>query len=386
MRLAERMDRIPPSGTIRMAELARKMEREGKKVLHLEVGEPDFDTPEHIKEAAYEAIRSGFTHYTSSRGILELREAVSEYMKTKGVDVDPEREILITPGTKHAIYCGCLAAINPGDEVLIMSPIWTTFYVCVRAAGGRPIEVKYGEGFTLEEETVKDLITGNTRMVILNSPNNPTGQVAKREALKLIADLAIDNDLLVLSDEIYDRFVYDGEKASSIASFDGMKERTLTVNGLSKTYAMTGWRLGYAVANEEWIEAMMRIQQNTTTCPPSFVQKAGVVALRGPQDCVDEMLRAYEKRRKLIFERLNRISGVKCQRPMGAFYVFPDFSSFGRDSSELVFGMLDSEGICATPGTAFGDCGKGHIRFSYATSLDVIEEAMNRLEEYVAEL
>ncbi|RLI21557.1 pyridoxal phosphate-dependent aminotransferase [Candidatus Bathyarchaeota archaeon] len=385
-KLADRMVRIPPSGTIMMAEIARKMEREGRKVYHLEVGEPDFDTPEHIKQAAYKAIKEGFTHYTSSRGIPELREAVAEYLKNRrNIDADPEKEILITPGTKHAIYCCCQATIDEGDEVLMLSPIWTTFFAAVKAAGGKPIEVPTDENYDVDEENLKGLISEKTKMIVINSPNNPTGGVAGEDTLKLLRDLAVERDLLVLSDEIYERFLYDGVESPSIASFDGMKERTIVVNGWSKAYAMTGWRLGYAVAEKSIIDAMLKIQQMTTTCPSSFVQKAGLEAYRGPQECVEEMVKEYDKRRKAIVDRLNSINGVKCPTPKGAFYVFPDFTSFKAPSSKIVEKLLVSKGVCATPGTAFGEKGEGHIRFSYATSLNVINEAMGLLAEFVEE-
>jgi len=383
-KIADRMSRIPPSGTIMMAEIARKMEREGKKIYHMEVGEPDFDTPQHIKNAAYKAIREGFTHYTSSKGIPELREAVSEYLKgERGIDADPEKEILITPGTKHAIYCCCQATIDEGDEVLLLSPIWTTFFAAVKAVGGKPIEVPTDENYDVDEEEFKSLLSERTKMIVINSPNNPTGGVAGERTLKLLADTAVERDLLVLSDEIYERFLYDGVKSPSIASFGGMKERTIVVNGWSKAYAMTGWRLGYAVAEKSIIEAMMKIQQMTTTCPPSFVQKAGVEALKGPQECVRDMIRKYDERRRVVVERLNRIDGVNCPRPKGAFYVFPSFKSFGMPSKEIVETLLIRKGVCATPGTAFGETGEGHIRFSYATSLDVINKAMDLLAEFV---
>lgn len=385
--LSSRMNRIPPSGTMMMAELARKMEREGREVLHLEVGEPDFDTPEHIKEAAYKALQEGFTHYTSSRGILELREAISDYVsERRGIDVNPEKEVLVTPGCKHAIYSCCQVTIDEGDEVLLVAPIWTTFFAAVKAAGGKPIEIPVVGDYEIDEEMIKSKITEKTRMIIVNTPNNPTGGVLEKNSLKTIAEIAREHDLLVLSDEIYERFTYEGREAWSVASFEEMKERTIMVNGFSKTYAMTGWRLGYAVANEEIIEAMTRIQQATTSCPSSFVQKAGVAALRGPQECVDEMLKEYDRRRKIIIRRLNDLGGVKCPVAKGAFYVFPSFTSFELSSSQLVEELLKKKGVCATPGTAFGETGEGHIRFSYATSVEIIERAMDLLAEFIEEM
>jgi len=386
MRLAERMRLIPPSGTIGMYEKAREMAEKGTRILHLEAGEPDFDTPEHIKEAAYQAMKNGFTHYTSSRGILELREAISEDLRKRGVEADPNKEILVTPGTKHALYCACLATLNPRDEVLVLSPSWPTFYVCVQAAEAKPIEVPTEEGYGLDEETLKERITKRAKMILINSPNNPTGGVLTKEEIRAVADLARDHNLLVLSDEIYDRIVYDGFKPASAASFNGMKDRTIILNGFSKAYAMTGWRLGYVAAEKEIVEAMQRIQQATTTCPASFIQWAGVEALRGPQDCVEKMVKEYDERRKTIVRKLNEIPEVKCTMPKGAFYVFPDFSVFNKTSKEIVEELLEKEGVCATPGSAFGTFGEGHIRFSYATSLTTILEAMNKVRNFANQL
>ncbi|MDW8048853.1 MAG: pyridoxal phosphate-dependent aminotransferase [Nitrososphaerota archaeon] len=380
---SKRMERIKPSGTIAMAEKSRQMERSGVKVYHLDVGEPDFDTPEHIKEAAVEALRNGFTHYTSSRGILELREAISEDLKARGLEADPAKEIIVTPGGKHAIYCACLATLNPNEEVLVLAPTWPTHFQCVEMAEARPIEVPCGQDYRLDEEILKSCITKKTRMILISSPNNPTGGLLEIGDLKVIADLSIDYDLLVLSDEIYDRIVYDDLKIRSIASFDGMKDRTIVINGFSKTYAMTGWRLGYACAHRDIIEAMDRIQQSTTTCPASFVQKAGVAALKGPQDSVTRMIREYDYRRRFIVDVLNSIPGVHCVMPRGAFYVFPDFSRLRIPSYELSNRLLLEEKVSTTPGIEFGKCGEGHIRLSYAVGLDVIGEALKRIKEFV---
>lgn len=383
MWIAERMKRIKPSGTMSMAEKARRMEKGGRKIYHLDIGEPDFDTPEHIKEAAFEAMRRGFTHYTSSRGIMELREAISDDLKRRGVEADPEKEIIVTPGAKHAIYCACLATLNPGDEVLVLAPTWPTHFQCVEIAEARPIEVPCGETYSLDEEALKERLTPNSRMILVCSPNNPTGGVLTIEEIRVIADLARDHDLLVLSDEIYDRIVYDSLEIRSIASLEGMKERTIVINGFSKTYAMTGWRLGYAYANKDIIEAMDRIQQSTTTCPASFVQKAGVAALKGPQDFVEEMIKEYDRRRRFIVDELNKIPGVSCVMPKGAFYVFPDFSSLKVPSFELSERLLVEKGISTTPGSEFGASGEGHLRLSYATSIETIGEAFKKVYEFV---
>ncbi len=383
MKIAKRMKIIKPSGTISMAEKAREMERSGRKVYHLEIGEPDFDTPAHIKEAALEAIRGGFTHYTSSRGIIELREAIAQDLESRGFGADPRKEIIVTPGAKHALYCACLATLDPGDVVLVLGPTWPTHFQCVEIAEARAVEVPCGDTYVLDEEALKERITDKSRMILVSSPNNPTGGVIGEEQLKAIADFAMDHNLLVLSDEIYDRIVYDGLRLKSMASLSEMRERTIVINGFSKTYAMTGWRLGYAFASKEIIEAMDRIQQSTTTCPASFIQKAGVAALRGPQDPVQKMVEEYDRRRHFLVEHLNKISGVRCVMPKGAFYVFPDFSSLQMPSFEVCERLLEEEGVSSTPGSEFGESGEGHIRLSYATNLETIMEALRKIKEFV---
>jgi len=383
LRLAKRMGLIKPSGTIAMAEKAREMERGGRRVYHLDMGEPDFDTPAHIKEAAIRAIEEGFTHYTSSRGILELREAIAEDLKKRGIDADPNNEILVTPGAKHAIYCACLSTLDPTDEVLVLSPTWPTHFQCVEIAEARAVEVPCGEDYSLNEEELKARVTGKTRMILIGSPNNPTGGVLSEEAVKAIVDIAEDNDLLILSDEVYDRLVYEGFKPLSPASLENGRDRTIVINGFSKAYAMTGWRLGYACTSKEIIESMTRIQQSTTTCPVSFVQKAGIAALKGPQDQVGKMVEEYDKRRRFIVERLNEIQGVRCVVPKGAFYVFPDISSLKMPSSEFCLRLLEETGVSTTPGSVFGEYGEGHIRVSYASDIQIISEGIKRMEEFV---
>ena len=374
---------IKPSGTMVMAEKAREMELKGRKVYRLDIGEPNFDTPTHIKEAAVKAIREGFTHYTSSRGILELREAISEDLETRGIDADPKDEILVTPGAKHAIYCACLSTLDPGDEVLVLSPTWPTHFQCIEIAEARAIEVPCGEDYSLNEEELKARITGKTRMILMGSPNNPTGGVLNEEEVKAIVDIADDHDLLILSDEIYDRLVYGDFKPLSPASLEDGRDRTIVVNGFSKTYAMTGWRLGYAYANGEIIEAMARIQQSTTTCPVSFVQKAGVAALRGPQDQVEKMVEEYDRRRRFIFEKLSEIEEIRCVMPQGAFYIFPDISSLNMSSSEFCLRLLEEAGVSTTPGSIFGECGEGYVRVSYASDIQIISEGIKRIKEFI---
>ena len=384
MRLANIMNVFKPSGTIAMAEKARELAKSGRKIYNLDVGEPDFDTPEHIKRAAIEALMEGFTHYTSSLGIIDLRRAIAEHLRNrKGLDVNPEKEIIVTPGAKHAIYCACLATLNPGDEVLVLTPTWPTHFTCVEVTGAIVVEVSCGETYSLDEEALKERITPRTRMIIVNSPNNPTGGVLSVSELKVIADLADDHDLLILSDEIYDEIIYDEFETKSMASFSNIKDNVILINGFSKAYAMTGWRLGYAVANETIIDAMNRIQQSTTTCPASFIQKAGIAALKGPQDSVRKMIEEFDRRRKYVVKALNEFPGVKCVMPKGAFYVFPRISKLGMSSFEVSMKLLEEEGVSTTPGSVFGKCGEGHIRLSYATSLEVIAEALEKIKSFV---
>lgn len=384
MKLSKRMNVIKPSGTIAMAEKAREIARAGRRILNLDVGEPDFDTPEHIKRAAIEALMKGFTHYTSSLGIIELRAAIAEYWKRrKNLDIDPEKEIIVTPGAKHAIYCACMATLDPGDEVLVLAPTWPTHFTCIEAAGAIPIEIPCGETYSVDEELLKSKITEKTKMILINSPNNPTGGVLSTGDLNVIADLAEDHDLIVLSDEIYDEIVYDGVEARSMLSYSNIRENVIVINGFSKTFAMTGWRLGYAIANRDVIEAMNRLQQATTTCPTSFAQVAAIAALRGPIDCVEKMVKEFDNRRRYIVKALNEIPGVSCAMPKGAFYVFPRFHGLRMTSFEISMKLLEEECISTTPGAAFGSCGEGHIRISYATSMETIIEAMERIKKFV---
>ncbi|MBS7615049.1 pyridoxal phosphate-dependent aminotransferase [Candidatus Bathyarchaeota archaeon] len=383
MKVAKRMQLIKPSGTIAMAEKARELQKAGRKILNLDVGEPDFDTPEHIKQAAIEAIRSGFTHYTSSKGILELRQAISEDLASRNIEANPESEIVVTPGGKHALYCACLATLDPKDEVLVLAPTWPTHFQCVECAEARANEIPCGPSYALDEEALKNKITSKTKMVLVGSPNNPTGGVMRPDEIRVIVDLAVDHDLLILSDEIYDRIIYDNYKIRSPASFDDGRERCIVINGFSKAYAMTGWRMGYAFASKDIADAIVTIQQSTTTCPASFVQKAGIAALRGPQDIISEMVQEYDRRRKFIVNQLNNIQGLSCNMPKGAFYVFPKIEKPGVSSLDFCSRLLKKEGVSTTPGSVFGESGEGYVRMSYATSLETIGEAVNKIKVFV---
>ncbi len=382
MKIAERMQAIKPSGTIAMAEKARELQRAGRKILNLDVGEPDFDTPEHVKQAAIDAIKDGFTHYTSSKGTIELRQAIADDLATRSIKADPENELIVTPGGKHALYCACMATLDPEDEVLVLAPTWPTHFQCIEVTGARAIEVPCGPSYTLDVEALKKSITRKSKMILVGSPNNPTGGVMGVDDVRAIVDLAVDHDLLIISDEIYDRIIYDSFKIRSPASFNKARGRCIVLNGFSKAYAMTGWRMGYAFADEEIVEAMVRIQQSTTTCPASFVQKAGVAALRGPQDSIRMMVQEYDRRRRFIVEQLNKKKGISCNMPRGAFYVFPDIKSLGISSLEFCSGLLE-EGVSTTPGSVFGESGEGYVRMSYATNLEVIGEAVKKIKAYV---
>jgi len=383
MKIAKRMQTIEPSGTIVMAEKAREMQQAGRKILNLDVGEPDFDTPEHIKQAAIDAIKNGFTHYTSSKGTLELRQAIADDLAIRNIMTNPEKELIVTPGGKHALYCACLATLDPEDEVLILAPTWPTHFQCAEVAEAHTIEVPCGPSYNLDEEALKKGITRKSKMILVGSPNNPTGGVMDADDIKAIVDLAVDHGLLIMSDEIYDRIVFDDFKIRSPASFDDIRERCIILNGFSKAYAMTGWRIGYAFANEEIVEAMVRIQQSTTTCPASFVQKAGVAALKGPQDSIQKMVQEYDRRRKIIVEQLNNIDGIRCNMPKGAFYVFPEIKTLGTSSLEFCSRLLEEEGVSTTPGSVFGESGEGYVRMSYATSLETIGEAVKKIKAFV---
>jgi aspartate/methionine/tyrosine aminotransferase len=370
---------VPQSGTLKMLGIAKQLEREGREIIHMEVGEPDFDTPEHIKRAAQEALARGATKYTPSAGIPELREAIAEHLGAKGVRA-AAKEVLVTPGAKHAIFCALAAALDPGDEVLIPSPCWTYEGIAL-IAGAKPVyvETTQADEFRLKVEKMQEKLTSKTRMLLLNYPNNPTGATITKQDLRALADLAADHKFWVLSDEIYDCLTYEGDHVS-IASLPGMHERTIYINGFSKAYAMTGWRLGYAVAPAELTREMIKVQQASTSCAAAFVQEAGVAALRGPQDCVGEMREEYRKRRDVIVEGLNSIEGFDCVKPKGAFYVFPSIKGLGIKSSELCERLLREAGVAGVSGSEFGPYGEGHLRFSYATSMQNVKKAIERIK------
>ncbi|MEM2338788.1 MAG: pyridoxal phosphate-dependent aminotransferase [Nitrososphaerales archaeon] len=383
--LAKRVYEIEESAMVKLTSLIDEMRRKGIKVISFAIGEPDFPTPKHIVDAAIEALNSGFTHYTPSMGIYELREAIAEKCNTQNKIPCKVKEVLVTP-TKLAVYLAVMACINEGDEVIIPDPSWVTYEACVKLAGGKPVFVPTYEenNYALTQESLQSAITSRTKMIIINTPSNPTGAVYTMSELKVIADIAKDYNLLVLSDEIYEELVYEG-KNYSIASLDNMFERTLTVNGFSKTYAMTGWRLGWVVGPEPLIEAMNKIQQHTLTCSCSFAQKAGIVALKGDRKPVEDMVREFKERREIICKGLNEIPGFNCKKPAGTFYVFPSYT-FNQNSLEFSEFLLREARVAVTPGSAFGKCGEKHIRISYATSRENIKEGLERISKAVSKI
>jgi aspartate/methionine/tyrosine aminotransferase len=362
---------------------AKALEKQGKDVIHLEIGEPDFDTPKNIKEAAVKALYSGYTHYVPAAGIPQLREAIAEYIsKTRRIDVDPE-EVVVTPGAKPIMFFSILACVNPGEEVLYPNPGFPIYESVINFVGAKPVPIPLLEenDFRLDHEYVKDKITKKTKMIILNSPENPTGGVLTKEDLKVIVDcISNRDDVIVLSDEIYSRIIYEGEH-ESIASFKGMKEKTIVLDGFSKTYAMTGWRLGYGVMRKDLAQKVTQLMINSNSCTCAFVQMAGVEALKGPQKEPERMDAEFKKRREVIVSGLNKIEGITCKKPRGAFYVFPNITGTGMDCRKLGDYLLNEAGVAVLPGTSFGKYGEGYLRLSFANSIENINKALDRISK-----
>lgn len=375
---AKRMSFIEPSGTLKLLKTVKKLQAKGKKVISFGIGEMDFPTPKHVVVAAKKALDDGLTRYGPPKGIPELREAiVKKSRETNGIRCGIEN-VMVTP-TKFAIYLSCVALLNKGDEVLIPDPGWVSYVDMVYAAGGRPKFYKLKKGyFRPDKDDLRRLVTKRTKMIMLNTPSNPPGSVFPRETLKMIADLATENDLFVVSDEIYDRQVYEGRHIS-ITTLRGMARRTITVNGFSKTYAMTGWRLGWMIAPTLIIDAIGRLQEHTITCLPAFVQKGGVAALTGPQKANRDMLKELRKRRGVMVKGLNSIEGIECHKPEGTFYVFPKYE-FDMKSEDLADQILKKGGIVVVPGRVFGRQGEGYFRMAFAKDVDTIEEGSRKLE------
>lgn len=386
-RIANRMNRIPFSGIRKVFEKVNELEKQGKDIINLCIGRPDFDTPGHIKDQAKEAMDSGLVHYTSNYGLEELRNALSKKLK-KDNNLDYEAsQIIVTVGANDAVFMTMMATLNPGDEVIIPNPTWPHYESCAEMAGAVPVEVPLKEenGFILAVDDLEKAISERTKMLVLNTPGNPTGGVYSEDDLAEIARFAQKHDLLVLSDEIYEYLIYDQAKHFSIAALPGMKDRSIIVNGFSKAYSMTGWRLGYVAAPLDIISAMIRIHQYTVTCATAFVQAGGVSAITSSQECVTHMVSEFDKRRKMVVSRLQDIEGINCQAPKGAFYAFPSIKEMGMTSEEAAYHFIN-HGVAMVPGSAFGSFGEGFLRISYASSYENLEQAMDRVEKAVQAL
>jgi len=383
---ATRMERLGTETAFEVLARAKQLEKEGRNIVHLEIGEPDFDTPKFICDAAVDALRSGYTHYGPSAGLPEVRAGIAEYIsRTRGMEFDAEN-VVVTPGAKPIIFFSLMACVNEGDEVIFPDPAFPIYESMVNFLGAKPVPLRLREenAFGVDVEELASLITDKTRFLILNSPANPTGGTIGKKDLEAIADLVRDRDLFVLSDEIYSRILYDGEH-HSISTFPGMKDKTIILDGHSKTYAMTGWRLGYGVMNRELSAHVTRLMTNSNSCTNLFVQRAGLAALEGPQDEVTAMVAEFRRRRDVIVDGLNAIPGFSCLRPEGAFYAFPNVKALPISSRELARDLLDEAGVAALSGTAFGAAGDGYLRFSYANSVENIETALSRIHQHLVE-
>lgn len=380
MRFAESMSRLGTETAFEVLAAARALEAQGRRIVHLEIGEPDFDTPEHIVRAAVQALEKGWHHYTPAAGIPELREAIADHISgTREIPVSPD-EVVVTPGAKPIIFFSLLALVQPGDEVIYPDPGFPIYESMINFTGARPVPIPLREelDFRLDVEELIRLRSPRTRVVILNSPNNPTGSVLSREDLARLAEAFSDQDVIFLSDEIYSRVIYDGE-ATSIASFPGMKEKTIILDGFSKIYAMTGWRLGYGVMDAGLAAQIAKLMVNSNSCTAAFTQVAGVTALTADQGPSLEMVQTFCKRRDRVVELLNEIEGISCKTPRGAFYVFPNVKELGQPSALLARQLLNEAGVAVLSGTAFGGHGEGYLRISYATSMEELEEGLARI-------
>ncbi len=380
MRLSQRMARLGTETAFEVLVRARAREAQGRNIVHLEIGEPDFDTPAHIREAANHALANGATHYGPSAGIPELREAIAEdSQRRRGAKATPEM-VVVTPGGKPIMFFVILALVDEGDEVLYPNPGFPIYESMIRYIGGKPVPVRLLEekGFELDVDQLCEQVNPKTRLIILNYPHNPTGGTIPEAGLRAIANAAAKHGVPVLSDEIYSRLLYDGEH-KSIAALPGMEPLAIVLDGFSKTFAMTGWRLGYGVMPAPMAQVVAKLQTNATSCTATFSQLAGVAALRGDQSSVDAMNVEFKRRRDAIVEGLRAIPGVGCARPKGAFYVFPNITRTGYGSKALADRLLDEAGVACLSGTAFGEFGEGHLRFSYANSMENIQEALRRI-------
>ena len=385
---AQRMSLLHTESAFQILAKAQALEAKGRHIIHMEIGQPDFKTPQNIIEAAYRAMNDGYTGYTPTPGLPAARQAIADYAARHKNIVTNKDEVVIVPGGKPVMFYTMLMLVNPGDEVIYPNPSFPIYESCINFAGGVPVPLRLTaeNDFRLDADEFKSLITPKTKLVIINSPSNPTGGVFTREDVMAIAELLRDRpDIFILSDEIYDRLIFEGG-AFSIASLPGFKDRTIILDGFSKTYAMTGWRLGYGIMHPELAEHMTMLMVNSNSCAAAFSQMAAIEALTGPQDAVETMRAAFMERRDYLVEALNAIDGIRCCLPKGAFYAFPDISAFGISGYEFATRLLDEAGVAAAWGTAFGAFGEGYLRLSYATSIENIKIAVDRIEKFTKTL
>ena len=387
IRFAERMSRLGTEGAFVVLAKARRLEADGKKIVHLEIGEPDFATPDNIIEAGISALQNGYTHYTPASGILEARQAVASFVsRTLKTDVDPA-EVVLVPGSKNVLLFTLFACIEPGDEVILPDPAYPAYASQVNFIGAVPklVTLREETGFRMDLDQLADLVTPKTRMLIINTPQNPTGGILTEEDVKFVCDLAQKHDLLVVSDEIYSQLVYGFHHVSPLSQ-PGMRERTVLMDGLSKSYAMTGWRLGYAVAPKALAAKLDQLMINSSSCAAGFTQMAAIEALSAPESesAVHRMLKVFEHRRDLVVDGLNAIPGVHCAKPQGSFYAFPNIKGTGFDERELADRLLTEAGVAVLPGTAFGEAGKGYIRLAYTQSEDELRRGLKQIGDFIA--
>jgi aspartate aminotransferase len=386
MKLADRMSRLLVESAFDVLMRARNLEAEGRDIIHLEIGEPDFETPAHVVEAAKKALDDGFTHYGPTPGLPQVRTAVAEYVsRTRGIPVSM-KNVIITPGGKPVMFLPMLALLEPGDEVIYPNPGFPIYESMIRFTGATPVPIPLVEerGFSFDLDVFRASLTDKTKMVVLNSPQNPTGGIIPAADVEEIANLVRDRDLIVLSDEIYSRIYYGNEAPVSITTFPGMQEKTIILDGWSKTYAMTGWRLGFGVMPEWLVDACGKLMVNSTSCTATFSQIAAMAALQGPQDDVEKMKAEFLRRRDAFCAGLNTIPGWKCQVPGGAFYAFANIKATGKSSKEVADGLLQEAGVACLDGAGFGEFGKGFIRFSYANSYENLMKAVERIRGWSA--
>lgn len=381
LRLAERMYRLGTETAFEVAAKARALEAQGKPMIHLEIGEPDFDTPTHVRQAAAEALEQGYTHYTGATGIPELREAIATYAgKNRGLKFDPAN-VVVTPGAKPIMFYTIMALMEPGDEVIYPNPGFPIYESMINFLGGTPVPLQLSEqrDFRINLAELESKISSKTRLLIINSPGNPTGGVLTRDDLEAIARLAVKHDFMVLADEIYSEIIYEGEH-HTILSFPGMMERTILLDGFSKTFAMTGWRMGYGIFPGELVPHISRLIINSVSCTSAFSQRGAIQALTGPRDEVDFMLKSFRARRELVYTGLNKIPGLRCNKPEGAFYAFANITDTGMDSRTYADHLMHTADVAVLPGTSFGEYGEGYIRISFANSEANLTEAMRRID------